>query len=102
MSRILESEKEPEYVVEKAEDAAGDHEKLGTAYDRTDMHRLGKLQELRVSELEFRYGRFALTAIAAKIPLLFYDGICHASGRYLGVCSDVSKCCASAFSQTVD
>lgn len=55
MSEVLETEsKEPEYVVEKADSGAGDDEKLGTARDKTDMHRLGKLQELRVSEFDVR------------------------------------------------
>jgi hypothetical protein len=63
MSGILEFEsKGTEYVVEKVGDGdgdgdvdgAGDDEKLGTARDKTDMHRLGKLQELRVSESDVR------------------------------------------------
>ena len=48
MSGILK----PEYVVDKVEDGVGDDEKLGTVRDKTDMHRLGKLQELRVSEFD--------------------------------------------------
>lgn len=56
MSGILESElkEQPKHAVEKAEDVINDddEEKLGTAHDRTDMHRLGKLQELRVSEFD--------------------------------------------------
>jgi len=51
MSGILESEsKGPQYMVEKVGDGTGDDEKLGTVRDKTDMYRLGKLQELRVSE----------------------------------------------------
>ncbi len=54
MSAVLVSKsKEPEYkVVDKIEDGGGDDEKLGTARDKTDMYRLGKLQELRVSEFD--------------------------------------------------
>lgn len=53
MSEVLKSElKEPEFEVDKVGDGTGDDEKLGTARDKTDMHRLGKLQELRVSEFE--------------------------------------------------
>jgi hypothetical protein len=55
MSGISEFEsKEAEYAVEKVDNGPGDDEKLGTARDKTDMHRLGKLQELRVSEFDVR------------------------------------------------
>ena len=55
MSAVLvPKSKEPEYVVDKIEDGGGDDEKLGTARDKTDMYRLGKLQELRVSEFDGR------------------------------------------------
>ena len=91
MSGILESKsKEPEYVVEKIGDGAGDDEKLGTVRDKTDMHRLGKLQELRVSESDVLDRGFAdLTTIAAKVPFLLYHRICYDSWLYLGICIDV-------------
>lgn len=54
MAGILEPQaKEPDYVVDKVEDGSGDDEKLGTVRDKKDMHRLGKLQELRVGRSTF-------------------------------------------------
>ena len=42
-----------------------------------------------------------LTAIAAKIPLLLYHGICHDSWLYLGICTDVRNIAASQLDRSL-
>lgn len=68
-------------------------EKLGTNYDQKDMHRMGKLQELRVSLLRWFLSSVvslqALTPYSAQLPLYLYCRLCCNLGGYLSICVKV-------------
>jgi hypothetical protein len=90
---IIEKKIGTEKVESINQDSASENvdEKTGTAEDRADMLRMGKVQELRVWIFHKWFHSCLMTDhFVAKLSLRVYMGLLHDLGRILGMLFGVS------------